>query len=358
MTTKINLTLDEVFRNSPIGSTNRSIANTLYGINHRQVANMTPSNKEVFGLTFMTRPALNLTTQNVRADRRLIPMLTLEQAHYQRYIRCMLDPRLNYVDRSFECSLIDHDNAFIPLLSNQIQSLSGWPDASLDTFTSAKGVYNEQFSIVDSIIDIFWSYDMTATFRSVAGDPITAMIYSWLLYISNVYKGIMVPYMDMIALDEIDYQTRIYRLVLDRTKRRVVKLACTGVSVPIAINIGSSFNFEADKVYNQAYDTIEVTFRNSGARYNDPIIVEDFNDLVGIFCESMKDATRKSNMQKIDISVLDFFNFQGYPRIDPSSWDLEWYVYKNTYDNVMRAFERQYKALYTGNTSPPDYRNY
>jgi hypothetical protein len=348
---KLNISLDEIFRNSPLGSLDCSIANTLYGINHRQVANLTPPNKEVFGLTFLTRPALNLTTQNARADRRLIPLLTQESSHYQRYIRCMLDPRLNYSNRSFECSLIDHDNPFIPLLTNQMSSLSGWPDPSLDTFTSAKGVYNEQFSIVDSIMDIFWSYDMTATFRSMVGDPISAFFYTWMLYISNVYKGVMVPYPDMIALDEIDYQTRIYRLVLDRTKRKIVKYACTGVCVPYSINIGSSFNFESDKVYNDAFDQIEVGFRCSGALYNDPIIIEDFNDLVGIFCESMKPATRESNMQKVDISILDIFNFQGYPYINPDTLDLDWYVYKTTYDKVVRSYDRQYNALYSTTTA-------
>lgn len=343
---EISIDLSKFLQYSPYGTFDRSIAETLRGINHTQIPTPIPNYKEVYGLTFMTRPQLNMTTQNLRSNRKFINLLTNNESSYQRYVRCALDPRLNYLNKGFDCPLLDHDCAFIPLLSNHITSLSGWPDPQLDTYTSPQGVYKEQYSIVDSITDIFWSYDMTASFRNMPGDPASLLFQTWMEYISNVYMGIMTPYIDMITNNEIDYQTRIYRFVLDRTRRRVVKFGCTGISVPISINIGESFNFEADKVYNQAYDTIQVTFRNSGARYNDPIIIEDFNDTVVIFKPEMAESERESYMIKIDPDASMFYKSYCYPRIDPDTFNLEWWVTMEDYIRVDSEYKQHYQSLY------------
>lgn len=341
-----NIDLDEFLRFSPLGSFDRSIAETLHGVNHLQVPPAIPTNKEVYGLTFLTRPQLNMTTQNLRANRKFINLLTNNANTYQRYVRSVLDPRLNYLNRSFECPLLDSDCAFIPIMSNLITSLSGWPDPQLDTYTSAQGVYKEQYSIVDSITDIYWSYDMTATFRNIPGDPISLLAQSWMEYISNVYMGVLSPYPDMITKNEIDYQTRIYRFILNRTRRKVIKFGHTGISVPVSINIGEAFNFEADKVYNQAYDSVQITFRNSGAMYNDPIVIENFNDCVGIFKPEMRDSDRLKEMVKIDPDASMYYKSYCYPRVDPDTFDMEWWVTHDDYVRINKDINQHYQNLY------------
>lgn len=343
----LNISLDEFMKTIPMGDFKSSVGNTLYGVNHRQTPLPIPMNKEVYGLTFFTRPALNLTTQNARADTKFIPLLTNQSAHYQRYVRCVLDPRLNYSNAGlFDCPLLDHDSAFIPMLSNLCTSLSGWQDPSLDTFTSSPGVYKEQYTIVDSIVNIYSQYDMTATFRNIVGDPVSLLFMTWMRYISNVYLGIMMPYTDMITGNEIDYQTRIYRLVLDSTKRKVIKYAHTGVSVPLNMNIGEAFNFESDKVYNQAFDSVQISFRCNGALYNEPIVIENFNDAVEIFCEDMSAERRATAMTQIDVTLLDYFNCRGYPRIDPDTLELQWYIRTAEYTRAISGFNRVSQELY------------
>lgn len=346
MSNKINTTLNDVFKSTPLGDVDNAIGSVFYGINHRQTPSPIPINKDGFGLTFFTRPQLNLSTSNIRAERSFIPLLTNEPASIQRIIRCYLDPRLNFESNGdFSCPFVDHQNAFMPLLTNHLMSCSGWPDPVLETYTSKPGAYKEVFSMADSSLDIYSAYDITATFRNMVSDPITSLFYTWLLYQASVVKGIMIPYPDFLVKNEIDYNTRIYRLVLDKNKRFVQKIACTGAAYPVAVPIGAAFNFESGKPINSANDQIQIQFRCMGACYQDDIIVHEFNKVVGIFCRNMREEFYLTNMQQIAMEELPTFNNRGYPRINPDTYELCWYVDKGVYSRAMQAYERHVISL-------------
>lgn len=343
MTKLFNSTLDDIFKSTPMGTTSNAIGNVFYGINHMQQPAPVPINKDSFGLTFFTRPQLNLTTANVRSERRLIPLLNTKESSIQRIIRCYLDPRLNN-SNTISCPLVDKENAFIPLLTNHLLSCSGWPDIAIDTYVSKPGAYKEVYSQVDSIFDIFSAYDITATFRNMKSDPITHLFYIWTLYQSLVFQGIMVPYPDFIVKNELDYNTRIYRLVLDSERKYVQKIACTGAAFPVSVPMNTSFNFEHDRPYNLNNSEITINFKAIGACYQDDIIVDEFNSVVEIFNvnmrENTKDSYRNSNMTKVPRDLLSFFNNMCYPRINTDSYELEWYVTKENYNRVVESYKR------------------
>lgn len=347
MTKLFNTTLDDIFKSTPLGSVDNSIGNVFYGINHRQQPSAVPINKDSFGLTFFTRPQLNLTTLNARSERRFIPLLNTKEASIQRIIRCYLDPRLN--NKNVQSPFVDPQNAFMPLLTNHLVSCSGWPDIAIDTYTSKPGAYKEVYSQVDSVFDIYSAYTLTATFRNMVSDPITSLFYIWTLYQSLVFRGIMVPYPDFIVKNEIDYNTRIYRLVLDSNRRYVQKIGCCGAAFPVSVPMGAAFNFENDKPYNLSNNEIQINFNCVGANYQDDIVVGEFNSAVEIFNVNMRErkdqSYRNSNMKKIDIDLLGMFNNRGYPRINPDSYELEWYVSKEEYFRVMDTYTRHQKSI-------------
>lgn len=343
----INTTLDDVYRASPIGSIQDSIASNFYGINHRLQPSPIPINKDMHGLTFFTRPQLNLTNQNLRAYRKFIPFLTNQEMSIQRIIRCYLDPRLNAVVPSLSCPFVDHLNPFIPILTNHLITCNGWPDISLDSYESKPGAYKEVFSMVDSTAEIYSAYDISATFRNMVGDPITTIFALWAIYQSLVFQGIMVPYPDFLIKNEYDYNTRIYRLVLDSTRRYVEKIGCTGAAYPTAVPMGAAFNFDSDvgKPLNLSNAEIQINFRCMGACYQDDIISYEFNKVGQIFNSNMQDDRRSTNMQKIPIEMLATFNHRGYPRINPKNGELEWYVGRQEYNDVVGVFRRHISAL-------------
>ena len=326
--------LDELFSAMPTGSLDRAVLNNLVGINHRQIPGMLPTNKDMPGLTFFTRPQLNMQKDNLRNVRQLSQLLTDNPTSMQRYIRCMLDPRLiNGITGipQIGCPIVDNQLAFIPILTNNCMSQSGWPSISVPTFSSKAGLYNEVFSMVDGRVLNNEAWDLNVNFRNTRGDPILYLFYVWTLYMSAVFEGKLVPYLDMIAENEIDYNTRIYRLTLDYKRRKVTKIAATHASFPVGVPVGDPFNDSGDRVYSEANQEIGMTFRCMGVDYFDDILVKEFNQVVAIFNPSMEDENRDSQMMPIPWGMLQVLNHRGYPYINPDTSELQWYISLSDY---------------------------
>jgi hypothetical protein len=331
--------LDDYFQSTPIGSVDKAIVNNLYGINHRQIDGAVASNKDTYGLTFFVRPQLNLQNDNIRNSRLFTPLLTTNSNSIQRYVRATLDPRqvAGYkspprgklppiTKNGIPCPVMDNENCFIPVLTNNLKSMSGWPDITAPTFNSKSGLYNEVYSQVDGITRVYESFDIDATFRNTRGDPILYMFYIWLHYSSLVFEGKLFPYLDYLIGNEIDYTSRIYRLVLDPQKDTVRKIAATGACFPISVPTGSFFDFNAEKPYNDQNRDITIRFKCLGAEYLDDILIKEFNDTVVIFNPSMSNSRRNTDMVKVNKNLIQMFNNRGYPRINPTNNQLEWWV--------------------------------
>ena len=326
--------LDELFSAMPTGSLDRAILNNLVGINHRQIPGMLPSNKDMPGLTFFTRPQLNMQKDNLRNVRQLSQLLSDNATSMQRYIRCMLDPRLIQGVTGItgiQCPIVDNQQAFIPILTNNCLSQSGWPSISVPTFTSKAGLYNEGYSMVDGRVLNHETWDLNVNFRNTRGDPILYLFYVWALYMSSVFEGKLVPYLDMISENEIDYNTRIYRITLDYRRRKVTKIAACHAAFPVGVPVGDPFNDSGDRVYSEANQEIGMTFRCMGVDYFDDILVKEFNEVVAIFNPSMEKSRRDSEMIAIPWKIINLMNYRGYPYINPKTSELEWYVSLSDY---------------------------
>lgn len=324
--------LDKISRQSGLGSLTSAASNNLWGINHRGAGNPIPTNKDSHGLTFFTRPRMNLSYDNIAVDRILTPMLDgqgLASTTYQRAIRVLLDP-FGADTNDITSPLVDNKQAFIPILSNLLLSCSGWPDPSVDTFTSKAGNYQEAWSMVDSVVDIYRVWSATCNFKNIEGDPISLIFNTWLRYMSGVYQGTMVPYPDAVVENEIDYNTRIYRLVLDPSRQWVQKIMACGAAFPLNVPLGAAANFSSDAVFNTDNDQISINFQCMGATYLDPILIDEFNWVVQEFNSDMADGVRESIYHKLTPEEATFFNYRGYPHIG-ANMELEWWVEEDDY---------------------------
>ncbi len=352
--------VDKLLQQMPIGPVSNAIGNAFYGINHRVTPGAIQINKDFHGLTFFTRPAMNFSTVNLRTQRVMTPFLTNQASSLPRIIRCLLDPRLGYGTPTTQANggnsgitspLVDNQQAFIPILTNSLLSINGWPDVIAQTYTAPEGVYKESYSFVDGTTQNYGAYDITATFRNMPGDPITAMFLAWVRYASMVFEGLLVPYPDFIIENEIDYQTRIYRLVLDNTKTKVQKIAACGAAFPMSSPIGASFNYEHDRPINNANDQISIPFRCIGAMYNDDILISEFNKTVVLFNNGMDDSTRSTGYTMVPLAALTIFNYKGYPRINPDTYVLEWWVDNDTYNHYIPTYNPITADLQKTNTA-------
>ena len=330
--------LNWLSRLSGYGTLSEAATNAMSGINHRGVGNPTPYNTDNHGLTFFTRPRMNMSYDNIAMDRVLTPLLTDRKDSYQRAIRTLLDP-----DGAFRSTppvvsdLVDHKSPFIALLTNNLLSLNGWPDPGVAYYESKPGVAKEAWAMVDDVARNFSSFDLQASFRNIAGDPITLLFYAWIRYAARVYDGTLMPYPEMIIDNEIDYQTRIYRLVLDPSRQWVQKVAACGASFPYSTSLGAAFNFSSDTPFAQDNaQQISVPFHCTGAEYQDPILFREFNDLVAMFNTDMGDDRRRSVMKELSKDELAYFNYYGYPHIDIRTQRLSWWVDKADYARLLQ----------------------
>lgn len=358
--------IDQVFRGMPSGLSTTAISDNFRGFNHRQAPSLIPINRDQYGMTFFTRPRMNLSEQNLRVIRKLAPLLSTREDSLQRIIRCWLDPVSNK-NGTITSPYVDPNMPFIPMLSNLLVSLPGWPDMALPYSTSQEGVRKEQFNLVDGTEEILRTVDLTANFRNVSGDPITPLFEHWLTYARGVYFGELLPYPEAILENEVDYDTRIYRLVLDEKKRFVTRIAATGWGFPVSNPIGAIFNYEADTgegPLNQGLQQVSVNFVNTGIQYNDDILLWEFNQCSEQWfnpgmanikdCGIIDQGPRKGQdeiapdqrsplFRKVLFDELAVFNFRGYPRINLETYELEWWVRKEDYAaqaGLLRAYKQ------------------
>lgn len=329
-----------VTREQGAGAIEGRFHDLLSGYNRTRQGTAVPANTDMQGLTFFTRPNLNLSYDNVMAVRQLSVLASDNPRSYSRIIRRMLWPDSYREDGMGDDIIFNNRQAFMPLLSNSLTNMSGWPDLTLHAYSTNEGMAKEVWMMNDAIAEVNGRFDLDCTFENSLGDPISLTMFTWLLYIGGVYLGTKIrPAGYSIVQTEIDYMTRIYRLVTDWSGRYVQKWAACGAAFPVGLSMGTSFNYTRDQAYNEANKAVQATFACSVAEYNDPITLWEFNKLVVTFNPDMGDGIRdKGRMKKIRPEERKLFNYKGYPWINlHNSNELEWWVYPEEYSAVAES---------------------
>jgi len=324
---ELKAALDYTSRTVGKGSQTRAFQEVMYGLDTMpgQGAGL-PKNTDTQGLVFFTRPTMNLSYDNLALDRRLSPLMTNDPQTYPFMIRSLLDP---YAARDRESPFVDANNVFMPILSNTLISMSGWPDVVGDTYTASEGAQKESWAMFDGSSHNREAWDANMTFRNIQGDPITLLMLTWIIYGTGVYQGDLLPYTRMLFENRIDYYTGIYRLVLSSDGRFVTKIART-IGFPYAISLGAAFNYQADQFLNGDNDTISVPFKCIGAEYQDPILVHEFNHVMNMTNPDM----RANRCIKLSKAERPLFRRLAYPKINVETLELEWYVPEGLYDVI------------------------
>lgn len=327
--------IDRINHSKGSGSLQQAIYQLFYGLNRFSGVPYAPLNRTGNGYVFFTRPCLNLSYNNLTQVRTFTSLLSNSERGTMRAIRALLDPIGSRHDNGYQSAMVNPSNPFLTILSNNLLSLSGWPEQNVDTFTSDPGIYREEWSIVDGAPRQFGAFELTANFRNILGDPISWLFHYWTQYMLYIHEGSMDPYPHMLLDNEIDYDTRIYRIIMDKTFTYVEKIAAIGAGFPISDNLASQFDFDTYKPIGDSTDEISVTFRCMGADYNDPITIYEFNRVGEFFDPRLTDAFRGTYYQQIQPNEAQLFNHRGIPRINPITMELEWWVLKSEYKAIL-----------------------
>jgi len=311
-----------------------------------------PTNHQVHGLTFFSRPRLCLQSSNLRADPAMVPLDTTNVNSTAFAIRALLDTNLHKVKigRAEEnpywnlvnnCPIHDPQNAFFVPLMNSYENISGFPDLSLSVGSTDGGYFGEAQSVVDAddVMGARGNYTLNLTFKDVQGGPILSIINYWVRYIHNVRYNVMRAYADDIDTLRMNYTVSIYSFVMEPGTpyiRHYVK--CTGC-FPSVIPIGGIFNKQQGDYSIEAAKHISVPFTCNVIEYDKYPILYDFNRLVERYCPTINQSKNgtsaspnKSNGRAPEllhrrVPYFDkFANFTALPWItsDPNGFRMEW----------------------------------
>lgn len=328
--------ISQIVKNSGLSPRDQAVYDTFRGLNITGKNNAVPLNTENHGFTFFTRPYMNLSEGNCLIDRRLQMLLNPNPQSIERRIRAYLDPELHRTNGPDWCPGVDPLQPFIPLLSNNLISLTGWEDFTLNLATTAPGVYRDAMAYVDDVPYQFGTFDLQMTTRNIDGDPISFMMYMWQVYMGLNREGRIMPYPELLLLNEYDANTRVYRLVMDSTKTYVQRVAACGAGLFMNAPTGQGMNFTGDgseTPYQTVSDQLNFSIRCMGMTIYDYILIYEFNELVQEFNPAMVDGQRGKATVKLKYNELNWFNFEAYPYINVDAHnELEWHVLKSTYD--------------------------
>lgn len=363
--------LDEVTRGNGFGDISSINYHTVKGFNYlRHGQQLVHKNRDNMGFTFFTRPILNLTYDNLSAVDLLQPLKVAPPNSYGNMVRCLLDPwfqkNMNQGEQSNvshhasqgtlpgdkhrqtshgnrSTLLVDEHNPFIPLLSNTLVSLTGWRDIALNDYTSKNGVNNEQWSKPDGYFYKTEAFELSASFRNIEGNPLKTLFTTWLCYMWHCLEGDIAPYPVFVEDREYDFNTRIYRFVMDHTRTYIQSHAMT-IAWPMSFPSGNLYNFSFDKNFIDANDEVNITFKCMGSDYDHPIMPYEFNSLVGMYNPSLKvDFTKydfkneslvmeTGNWRKLQGNEKNRGVFAAIPLVNYKTMELEWWISPDNYN--------------------------
>lgn len=291
--------LNIMWLSSGLGGYHNQLQTFMTSLNRFGGLNVTPSTEHV-GLTFITRPRLCLQSSNIRNNRILTTLDTLNNRTMAFAIRNLLDSNFGFANNGlygkqvYSSPIFDVQNPFLVPLCNALTSFSGSPDIDLESITTDGGYMSEaqSFAIGGSNLQR-GSYNLTLNFQEVAHNPVMAILYYWIEYIRCVTRGSLLAYADDIDNQRLNYTVSIYRFLLDPTHRYITKYAKYTGCYPIGLPIGSAFNFSQGDVEVQASKQLSITFNCNKVEYMDYAILMDFNTLMRRYCPIINKGTKK-----------------------------------------------------------------
>lgn len=315
---------ESLSRSSGLGS-RHYVTETLLSQHDRFGSAPIQINSEMVGLTFFTRPRLNMTTSSLRQDPKLAMMDTLDPNSLMFSLRTNLDSVLlksPYAAAAVRKSpWINPDTPFNVPLGNMLSGMSGWPDFNVEYETTEAGYFSEDMTMVRGSDQGRRTYDIQCTFRDIQGGYVMAYIFYWLHAMALQMEGSIVAYPDDREKNRLNYTCSIYRFVMDPSMRTIVKWAKATGCYPASLPLGDVFNFGPGDSQIHTSQQFTVPFVVNNVSYMDPRHLAAFNKLVRRYSGiresktgSLTNIAASSGRQLAPVTAAS--NFIGIPYID------------------------------------------
>ena len=276
------------------------------------------ANIEQVGLTFITRPRINLQSSAIKTHRRLAPLIAGESDVNSPsfMIRSLLDSALHkkgelaqtYHTKIKSSDLLDIHSPFMVPLQNALLGMSGWPDETIAVHTTPSGFHSEDQTFAVGSDDLNKTYDLNLDFKDITGGAIAAIFEYWRYCIPCLAKGTLLAYPDDIKQRRLNYTVSIYRFVLDPTRETIVRWAKATGCFPVTDAGGGNYNFGEGERFVSGANKLSIPFKCNKIEYNDYMHLIEFNTLAKRYCSNIEDLP--------ELPLSPGYNFMGIPYID------------------------------------------
>ena len=294
---------------------NQSHVNTLAGMEKFNL-NCAPPNILHSGYVFMSKPRLMLTSANLKQDRVMALLDTLDPLRYETSMRGYLDSHLptipEFQQEFSKCPYFNSTSPFIIPAQNALRQIAGYPDFSLNTYTTQGGDFEEDQTQASGSDFCSRTYNFNLDFMDIQGTYLFQFFYYWVRYIALIKMGIMNPYNDDMAQRLLNYTTRIYRFIMSPNKRQIQICSAVTGCFPTNVPFGSMFDFNKDEHRIHAAHRFSVPFVGNAVDYQDWAILVEFNILVNRYTQLEK---KIKSGEVIEVPRLPQYNYIGTPYI-------------------------------------------
>lgn len=264
---------------------------------------MMPLADDTIGLSFVTRPQLNLSDDVVARAPRLKALKDVSANSIGGYIRGMLDERWA---ASNPCPMLDNLNPFITCLTTYLKTSDGFGDLAMGVASSDPGIREQVYQRVNSKLEENGLYTMNQTYFNPRPSVIPALFQYWESYISEVVFGDngCYPRMKYLLGNRIDFDCAIIHLIMNKDSEFVEQIYTTVESIPVTYPAGSQANIDntQNSLRGQGQDDFSVQFSSTAMRFNEDGVISGFNERIYNYNQRMKPGQREQYYRKLEPS--------------------------------------------------------
>lgn len=289
-----------------------------------------PIPDDVIGLPFVSRPLLNLSDTNIERHDLLRNLVRPRPNSIQGYVKGMLDRRWGAGNPN---ELLDNETAWITPLTNLCKVSEGFPDMSLNIKKSSPGIRNQVYTNVDGILTFNGDLNLRQSYFTAKPNILPLLFETWVHYIEGVKLGdeLMSPYPEALQQNYIDYDTRIYHLILNKNLRSIEGIYCNAAGAPNTLPVGAQSGIDRTQstARGQGQDEYQMNFEGVGFRFNSLLVCSMFNKTTYYFNPNMRPEVRATYYRKLRVD--EYFAYQYgkkggvYPVINIESMELEYW---------------------------------
>ena len=321
--------LDYAFRENGGPGYGSALINMLRGIRILGPGNqLAPIPDDTIGLAFVSRPMLNLSDENVIKHPQLLPLYAPQKNTLMAYVKGLLDPKWGRGNSGLT-DVLDPLYPWIPPITNLLKVSSGFPDLKLNVLKSNPGFRKEVYQKVNGVLKVNYDFEMRQSYYSAKPNILPYIFEAWVHYIEAVTLGDegMEPYDRALIENYIDYDCRIYHMILNKNMRNIEWLFCNASCFPTTFPSGSFCTIDrtGTSLRGQGQDELEIGFECVGFRFGNIRIADMFNRTTLFANPQMHPSVRSSRYRKLSVAEYFAGAYNVYPWINVDLMELEYW---------------------------------